>query len=620
MKSTISLFLLFFILQTSYSQTPAFPGAEGCGRFTTGGRGGTVYYVNNLTDVNTGNSTTREGSLRWCLNQTGTKTILFKVSGTIFLTSNLSISKPNVTIAGQSAPGDGICIAGYPVTVSANNVIIRFVRFRMGEKFGISADGADALGARGYSNIIVDHCSMSWSTDECVSFYGNTNTTIQWSIISESLRLGGHSKGPHGYGGIWGGKNASFHHNLMAHNDSRTPRFGPATNTQLVEATDMRNCVIYNWSGNGCYGGEAMKINVVNNFYKPGPATPTGSKRGRIYAIDKKTGLSSTDDFYPINDVWGTYYINGNVIDESTSTSTSDKNVCINATNNNWDYGIYNQILSSYGITAIQKAALKSTIPVVDPGEITLHTAQNAYNKVVEYAGASLVRDTLDKRIIHETKTGTAAFKGLSPYNGLGSVTYPAGTVLNGETLTVATTIDWKSVGYPKFGIIDSEEDIKPANASADWLPWPTLNQGTTPDDSNIDGIPNNWLETNFPGKTATQLNDQGYTYLEVYLNNIVSNIIEQQNKDAITSGVNLPFKKTIFEPTVFFNSTTKKIKIISDIPIEKIEIYNSMGFLINANFDVEEIDASSYLEGIYFIKLKPVENIKFCVKKITIY
>lgn len=622
MKNTLITFFLMILISPFFAQTPAFPGAEGTGRFTTGGRGGTVYYVTNLTDVNSGNSNTREGSLRWCLNQTGIKTILFKVSGTIFLTSNLSISKPNVTIAGQSAPGDGICIAGFPVTVSADNVIIRFVRFRMGDKLAISADGADALGGRGAQNIMIDHCSMSWSTDECVSFYGNQNSTIQWCLISESLRLSKHSKGPHGYGGIWGGKNASFHHNLLAHHDSRTPRFGPYVHTQLEETTDMRNCVIYNWAGNGCYGGEGMKINIINNFYKPGPATPTGYKRGRIYAVDKKTGLSSGDDFYPINNMWGTFYVSGNVIDESTSTTTSDKSVCINATNDNWNYGVYNQIASSYGVTTEEKAAMKSDVPVFDPGKITLHTAQNAYEKVVAYAGASLVRDTLDKRIINETINGTATYKGLSEYNGLGTITYPAGTVINGETFTVATTIDWKSTSYPKWGIIDSEEDIKPINASPDWSPWPTLNQSTMSIDSNIDGIPDNWLETNYPEKTATDLNDEGYTYLEVYLNSIVENIISEQNKDAIITGVN-DSKNNMIEPSVYISQVTKRITINSEELIDKVQVFNITGMLVQSkdeNCSSCEIDGSSFVNDIYFLKITFKKKSYSFVKKIIIH
>lgn len=599
----ITYLVLFFSIISINAQTAAFPGAEGHGRNTTGGRGGMVYYVTNLTDVNSGNSTTREGSLRWCLSQNGTKTILFKVSGTIILKSNLSISKGNVSILGQSAPGDGVCVGGFPVSISANNVIIRYLRFRMGQEYISSADGADVLGSRGYSNFIVDHCSMSWSTDECVSIYGNENTTLQWCIITESLRLAKHSKGPHGYGGIWGGKRASFHHNLLANNDSRTPRFGPATSTQGTDTTDMRNCVIYNWGGIGCYGAEAMKVNIVNNYYKAGPATSSGNAKARICAIDKKINLSTTDDFYPINNVWGKFYIDGNYVDASTSTSSSDKTLCNNATADNWTYGVFNQISSSYGITLAEKTALKSTT-AFPTGTVTTHTAQKAYEKVLAFAGCSLQRDAHDTRIVNETSTGTATFKGLSKYNGLGSVTYPAGTVIGTETLTTATTINWKSTSYPKSGIIDSETDIKPADAPTDWSPWPTLNSTTAPTDTNIDGIPDGWLEANYPGKTAVDKNEEGYTYLEIYLNDIVKNITVQQLTDGITSGIESPdLPKT--KSTSYLNQDKSILITNAENIINEISIFNLSGIKLftqkNAS-TYSEIAFSRFDKGVYLV------------------
>lgn len=620
MKRYIQFSALFFLIYLYASgQTPAFPGAEGHGRLTVGGRGGAVYFVSNLTDINSGNSSTREGSLRWCLGQPGPKTILFNISGTIVLNSPLNISIPNVTIAGQSAPGDGICIAGYPVTIRANDVIIRFIRMRMGDAEQINSDGADALGFRRVKNVIIDHCSMSWSTDECVSIYENENTTLQWSIISESLRLSGHSKGPHGYGGIWGGKNASFHHNLMAHNDSRTPRFGPGADTQLAEYADMRNCVIYNWSGNGCYGAEGMNVNIVNNYYKPGPATPTGSKRGRIIAIDKKTNLSTSDSFYPINNKWGTFYIDGNMVDASTSTTPLDKTVCTNATTDNWTYGVYNQIGSGYNITSAEKAALKSLSPVVDPNTVTTHTAQTAYEKVMLYAGASLVRDSHDQRIVAETMTGTAAFKGLSPYNGLGTVTYPAGTVIGNTTLTTSTTINWKSTSYPKWGIIDSQNDIRPANAPDNWSAWPVLQQGELKPDVDRDGIPDGWLELNYPGKKATDINEEGYTYLEVYLNSLVADIITEQNKDASTSSAE-NFDKNLFGISAFISPKSNKLLVHSEEEIEKIELYGLSGNLLMSKIIsafLDEIDISFLTKGIYFVKVQLKNHLQVGVEKV---
>lgn len=615
MKNTTLTIAFLFIFIGLRAEVPAFPGAEGFGRLATGGRGGLVYFVNTLEDNTIGNATTHEGSLRWCLSRSGVKTILFKVSGTIFLKTSLSITTPNITIAGQSAPGGGVTLGGSPVTISADNVVLRYLRFRMGDELSSNADGADALGARQHKNIIIDHCSMSWSTDECVSIYENENTTVQWCIISESLRLSGHSKGPHGYGGIWGGANASFHHNLMAHHDSRTPRFGPGSTTQLKELVDMRNCVIYNWSGNGCYGAEAMKINIVNNFYKPGPSTPTGSKRARIVAIDKKTGLSSSDGFYPINDVFGQFYIQGNVIDKSTSTSSSDINYCNIATADNWSYGVYNQISGTYGITAAQKTALKVDQPF-DFGNVTTHSAALAYQKVMEYAGASLSRDSYDQRIVAETRAGTAAFRGLSPYNGLGSVTYPAGTVIGSTTLTVATTIDWKSTAYPKWGIIDSQKDLKPADAPADWSAWPTLETGTYPIDSNVDGIPDGWLEANYPGKSSNDLNEEGYTLLEVYLNILVSSITTLQNNNwpvAVSQNSEKKLKCFVSENQLNFSSPEL---------ISKIEIYNLQGFMLKnqlVNSDAGTLDISSLAKGLYLFKFNLSNYSQQIVQKYSI-
>lgn len=604
MKKTILLLLAIVVTLSAGAQVAAFPGAEGHGRYTTGGRGGVVYFVTNLGDASTGNAATREGSLRWCLAQNGPRIITFRVAGTIWLNSPLSITKGDVTIAGQSAPGDGVAVAGQPVTISAHNVIIRYLRFRMGQERVTSADGADVMGSRRFKNIIIDHCSFSWSTDECVSLYEGENITLQWSIIAESLRLAKHSKGPHGYGGIWGGKNASFHHNLMAHNDSRTPRFGPGSTTQGQELVDMRNCVIYNWAGVGCYGAEAMNVNIVNNFYKPGPATSSGTNRARIIAIDKKTGLPASDSFYPINNKFGKFFIEGNIVDESTSILNTDKSICINASQNNWTYGVYNQINSTYNITAAEKAALKTDVPFAT-GEVTTHIASIAYEKVLAYAGASLRRDSHDRRIVEETRNGTAAFKGLSPYNGKGSVTYPAGTVIGNETLTSETTINWKSTSYPKKGIIDSETDIRPADAPVDWSPWPVLATGEPITDSNADGIPDGWLETNFPGKSASDVDGSGYTLIEMYLNSLVADISVDQNRDAITVSVETPLMNAT---RVSFRQTADELFLESEQPMKRVSVTDITGRMVQMHQPLAvfyPLPLSRLTQGTYLLQVQ---------------
>jgi pectate lyase len=341
----------------------AFPGAEGFGRYTTGGRGGEVVYVTNLDDSG-------EGSLRKAIQKKGSRIVVFSVSGTIALKEPLDINNGDITIAGQSAPGDGICISNYPVSIKADNVIIRYMRFRLGD---VTQQQEDALSAnRGKSNIIVDHCSMSWATDECASFYRNKNFTLQWSIISESLNESVHAKGDHGYGGIWGGEGASFHHNLIAHHSSRTPRFSGSKTTKNSpdELVDFRNNVIFNWGNNSAYGGEKGRYNLVNNYFKPGPATAS-SKADRL-----------VNPWQP----YGQYYVAGNYLVGNPAISKD-----------NWAGGVQAdhqdsvRVLNPFAVEAIQEQG-----------------AEQAYEQVLAHAGASHRRDAVDTRVVAEVRSGKA--------------------------------------------------------------------------------------------------------------------------------------------------------------------------------------------------------------------
>ena len=470
-------------------KTPAFPGAEGFGRYVSGGRGGKVYHVTNLEDSGT-------GSLRWAISQNGSRTIVFDVSGTIHLKSVLNIKGGNLTIAGQTAPGDGICIADYPVSIQANNVILRYLRFRLGNKYVTEngADSWDGLGGMDQQDIMVDHCSVSWSIDECLSIYGVKNSTVQWCISSQSLQDAGHSKGAHGYGGNWGGSGISYHHNLMAHHESRVPRLGPRYTTQLDERMDMRNNVFYNWAGNGCYGGEAMKVNIVNNYYKPGPGTAQIStvRQRRIAGIGIRTSkyVKTYPDYQPTEHIWGKFYVDGNV-----NSKYSD------VTNDNWTYGIYNQITNSDNdnlFTATTKDTMKLSQPI-DFVYVTTHTAAEAYNKVLAYAGCCLTRDEVDQLIINDTQNGLATHTGSGNHNG----------------------------------IIDSQEDNKPVDADANWSAWPTLNSSEAPKDTDGDGMPDAWETANGlnpnDAKDGSIVGEDGYTNLENYLNSLVAHITEGQ-------------------------------------------------------------------------------------------
>ena len=246
-------------LQMDPVEFAAFPGAEGYGKNTVGGRGGKVYHVTSLDDDA---NNPAEGTLRWVLKQKGAKTVVFDVAGTIHLKADLKTNNDNLTIAGQTSPG-GICLADYAFVINSNEVIIRFLRFRPGDDSGKEPDG---LGGMDKKNIIIDHCSVSWSVDECLSVYGMENSTVQWCIAAQALRVSVHGKGTHCYGGNWGGNKASYHHNLIAHCESRVPRLGPRASTQLNEYVDIRNNVFYNWAGEGCYGAENQNINIVDNY------------------------------------------------------------------------------------------------------------------------------------------------------------------------------------------------------------------------------------------------------------------------------------------------------------------------------------------------------------------
>ncbi len=550
-----NFFLVILFSFTGIAQDgelPAFPGAEGSGKYVSGGRGGKVIYVTTIEDNN------NKGSLRYAVNQSGPRVIMFKVSGTIKLLSRLNISNPNITIAGQTAPGDGITLRDYPVVVNTNNVIIRFIRFRMGDE---KAQQDDALSGRRFENIIIDHCSMSWSTDECASFYDNEFFTLQWSILSESLRNSVHEKGKHGYGGIWGGQDVSFHHNLLAHHDSRNPRFCGSrySNKPELELVDYRNNVIYNWSSNSAYGAEGGKYNLVNNYYKAGPATPS-SKQGRIIQADADDGTNNQP-----KGNYGTFYVNGNYMTKSAAV-----------TNDNWQGVIMGSTFANYA-PEITKENLKSET-VFPFAQVTTHSAEKAYEKIINFCGASLKRDSVDLRIIHDVSTGTATFS-----NGG-----------NGST----------------NGLIDTQSAVGG---------WPVLHTADAPADTDEDGMPDEWenahdLNPNDDSDAQLKSVDGEYPNIEVYINSLVSDIVTAQNEDGISTATGeINWGKHVeSEITIYFNNVENTLHVNHTERIENVNVYSITGqLLLMEKFNQRDvnINASFLQKGLYIISVRDSKN-----------
>jgi hypothetical protein len=437
----------------------AFPGAEGFGKYTTGGRGGKVYVVTNLNDKGA-------GSFREAAEAKENRIIVFALSGTIHLDTKLSI-KGNVTIAGHSAPGDGICIADNSVGFGGDNIIVRYMRFRMGDKYqkGGMVDGNggdDAFGGTRRKNIIIDHCSMSWSTDEVFSFYAGDSTTIQWNIITEPLNYSYHFETGdkdyehHGFGGIWGGAHTSAHHNLFAHCNNRNPRFDGIRNAK-TELVDYCNNVIYNWGGNNIYAGEGGDYNLVNNYFKYGPETNERTKYRIVNPGNKLPQIS-----------FGKFYVDGNYVDGSPEVTA-----------NNY-LGVH---MGNDGTEQDKKQS------VIDKPHasvtIKMESAKKAFESVMSWVGASYRRDTMDARIINDVKNRTGRF--IDVQGG-----YPHGT-------DYALTL----------------------NA------WPALKSIPASADADNDGMPDEWEIANGLNpkdqSDASQYKAAGlYTNIEVYINTIL--------------------------------------------------------------------------------------------------
>lgn len=523
-KHLLAILVALLSTTTVFSQTnaPAFPGAEGHGRYVTGGRGGKIVHVTNLNDSGT-------GSFRSAVSGSDKKIVVFDVGGIIALNSDLNIGD-NTTILGQTAPNPGITLRYYTIRPGSNN-IVRFVRFRRGEERNVN-DGADATWQREKTGIILDHCSFSWSIDEIASFYDNRNFTMQWCTLGEALANPGHSKGEHSYGGIWGGKGASFHHNFLCHMQNRAPRFCGARydwngydNTQYAnsiqaEIVDFRNCVMYNWgNGNGCYGGTGGgHINIVNNYYKAGPGT---ANTKRVTQISVATNDNA--DGTPFLGYCARYYINGNYVTAAGSEAENYdwKGVIYDSgtfTINGEKYCADANHLYGDNITYVKNGSNVDCVPIkmdapAATGDVTTHTAQKAYEKVLAYCGASMYRDGVDARHMSEAQNGTTTYIGSATKTG-----------------------DGKTVTHRK-GIIDYVKDQGEYTLSSTAHP--------SGYDTDNDGMPDAWETANglnpndaSDAKTYTLDSKGFYTNLEVFANALIEDLIKAENADA-AQGVN---------------------------------------------------------------------------------
>ena len=451
----------------------AFPTARGFGKLASGGRGGKVVEVTNLNDSG-------EGSLRWALTEAGKEnaTIVFRVGGIIKLESDIRAKLQNVTIAGQTAPGDGILYRGAKLNLGgSNNLIIRNIRGRLGKTDDDQFIDGGSIGIENGQNIIIDHCCFGWSGEENMTMYDNHFSTVQWTIVHEGLRAAGHPKGARGYGSQWGGSPATYHHNLLIHNDSRSCRFNGASNDNGDRRVFMEyyNNVNYNWGRwNSCYGGESEALNSIHfcnfigNYYKPGPATPSGSVFISISEHrDKKTSTGPSR-----------WYFEGNKMEGNAKASAD-----------NWQ-GVHNN--TKYTISQLksdellnQKGYYQSAALVYEYADYQTPTenADAAYNHVLDKVG-TIKRDKVEQRLINELRNGTTTYKG--------------------------------SEG--KKGIIDSQFQTEG---------YLSYDGGTAPADTDHDGMPDEWEKVNgFDPLDASDgakvASAEGYTALEIYLNSLM--------------------------------------------------------------------------------------------------
>ena len=478
------------------AKIPAFPGAEGGGMYTFGGRGGKVLTVTNLNDDG-------PGSFRWACEQGGARIIVFNVSGNIVLKTPIIVRAPYITIAGQTAPGEGVQISGESFQVDTHDVIVRHMRFRRGNTHVWYRE--DSFGGNPVGNIMIDHCSCEWGLDENISFYRHmfdlhdgkpkrkvptVNVTIQNTISAKALDTWNHA-----FGSTIGGENSSFMRNLWADNTGRNPSIGWGGVFNFV------NNVVYNWVHRTADGGEYSTMsNFINNYYKPGPLTPKNTPIG--YRIVKSESRSNKLFDYP---QYGRIYATGNIVEGNERV-----------TKNNWDGGI--QIADKdlpNGIPDDVKALMHSNEPFAMP-HMTIIPSDQTFDKVLSNVGATMpCRDIVDQRIVEEVRTGQAYYvKKLPKKNPYGDMWGLSDKSKNEEGFFKYRRLDNDSY---KHGIITSIEQMGG---------FPKYKKYTAWKDSDGDGMPDEWeiangLNPNDPSDANLDCNGDGYTNIEKYINGI---------------------------------------------------------------------------------------------------
>lgn len=503
--TTLILFIAALSASAADSQLLAFPGADGYAKYVTGGRGGEVCYVTRLDDCTDSNLV--PGTLRWALrhdNGGKPRTILFAKSGTIYLTSKLKFQYDNVSILGQSAPGGGITISGYNMYICKSNVIVRYIRFRAGDIPNTSMTGLDIENAK---NIILDHCSMTWSMEECLTAYDTDYTTVQWCIIGEGLYNSKNAKGSRAYAMQWGGEHSTMHHTLITNSHSRSPRFNGVRSGSKTKGehdyevdSEFANNVIFNWSGTGAiYGGEYdpskvevaewtktdpgyNRVYLINNYYKPGPSTKKNN-----------TGAYFASPSSP----YGEWYANGNKLEKVGTYCPWTQDDAQAANNNNMN--ALKGLGDSYKLAEIPYALSGMKYEIAD----------EAYYNVVTRAGASLPRyDEVDRRLLDE-----AAGKVAPQYTGslgeAGIIDAPDNVKLFNPGMYYANGMAYSN--YPSMEMMAGDKYAK---------------------DSDGDGMPDAYEDEKGLNKNnaadGAAVSANGYTNLENYLNDIADGTIDK--------------------------------------------------------------------------------------------